>query len=124
MSADHISDRSVLFSADDDTQNYYEAKRLCADSTDALELLLISLLSDARKTGSDTVEFWLDPQLQVTGYALEEIISAAISAANADPGTDAPLLRYVNRVYRTSMIGGGMTVQLFDEENENRLGET
>lgn len=122
MAADHtpISD----FGGSDETQNYYERNGVCADSAERLETLFVSLLTEARRSTSDTVEFWLDPQLNLTGYALEEIFSAAITAANADETITAPPLRAVNRVYHTSASGGGITVQLFYEENEDLLGET
>ncbi|MBE6657389.1 MAG: hypothetical protein E7604_02995 [Ruminococcaceae bacterium] len=120
MAADHTP--VYDFGVRGDTDDYYEQGNLCADSPDALAGLLQTLLTDARRSTSDTVEFRLDPQLNLTGYALEEILSAAITAANADETITAPLLRVVNRVYHTSASGGGITVQLFYEETD-LLGE-
>ena len=126
LSADEIgSDHTPIidFGARGDTQNYYEREGLCADTEEALASLLPSLLTEARRRNAAYVEFCPDPALHLTGYALEELLSAAIQTANDDPSVDAPYLRQVNRVYHTSDNGGGITVQLFYEESE-ALGET
>ena len=57
----------------------------------------------------------LDPAFEITDYALEEALTAAIEAANADESISSPLLRAVHRMYRCTVSGGGITVQLFYE---------
>ena len=121
MAADHTP--LYDFGTQGDTENYYEQMQVCVYSEDALKPLLTSLLTDARREQSPTVEFWLDPSLNMTGYALEEILAQATAAANAGEALNAPYLRPVHRVYHTSKNGGGITVQLFYEESD-ALGET
>ncbi len=121
MEADHTP--LYDFGVRGDTSDYYEQSDLCVYSAETLAPLLTSLLTDARRTQSPTVEFWLDPSLRMTGYALEEVLTQAITAANTDELSETPLLRPVHRIYHTSSGGGGITVQLFYEESDG-LGET
>lgn len=117
---DHTPDND--FGVSTETDNYYEMRNLCAQTEDALEPMLKTLLSDARRTECDYVEFRVSPALALTDYALEEALTAAISAANETEMPETPLLRQINRVYHTSYDGGSITVQLFYEESEP-LGE-
>ncbi|MBR5870202.1 MAG: hypothetical protein IKZ09_04130 [Clostridia bacterium] len=122
ISADHTPLAGLCFPTDGNTQNYYESQDLCITDAAALDGTLQSLLTDARHRGAEAVELWLDPARGITDYALEIAISAAIDAANA--GGNAPQLRQVHRVYRSSANGGGVTVLLFYEENDEQSGET
>ena len=123
IGADHTPMEGLCFPTEDETENYYEQKALCIADADTLGTLLPMLLTDARSGGRDSVEFWLDPTMELTDYALEQAISAAIDAANADEHSLSPRLRQVHRLYRCTVSGGGITVQLFYEEN-NTLGES
>ncbi len=121
MAADHTP--LYDFNVWGDTSDYYEQMNLCADSAETLEQLLQLLLTEARRAQKDTVEFRLTGQLNMTDYALEEVLAAAIHEVNADQTLHTPQLRPVNRVYHTAKDGGKITVQLFYEESEP-LGET
>ena len=124
IGADHTPMTGICFPSDAETKNYYEQRGICIANADALGTMLAALMIDARANLSDCVEFMLDPTVELTDYALEEAIAAAIDAANADDIGNAPRLRQVHRLYRCTVSGGGITVQLFYEENNNEFGET
>ena len=124
MRRDHVPAQGAGFGQGGETNNYYEQMNCCITDAQSLEPMLTALVTDARRTASGAVEFWLDPALGITGYALEEALGAAIVAANADSTAATAELRSVNRIYRTAFGGGGITVQLFYEENDELLGET
>ena len=124
IGTDHIPMDGLDFPSEDETENYYEQRGICVNDAETLGILLPTLLTDARTRCADAVEFMLDPTFEITDYALEEALTAAIEAANADESISSPLLRAVHRMYRCTVSGGGITVQLFYEENNNELGES
>ena len=123
IGADHTPTAGIVFPSDDNTENYYEMQELCITDAAQTDAFLAELLTDARSVGGDTVELWVDPALGITDYALEQALTRAIDTANAQ-ALSAPQLRQVHRVYRSSVGGGGMTVLLFYEENDEQPGET
>ena len=123
MSADHIPADGTAFGDGGDTQNYYEQQGCCIAGETELQPMLTALLSEAQREQVGCVEFRLEPALGITDYALEQALTAAISAVNEAAAADTPLLRQTNRIYHASHDGGSMTVQLFYEESDE-LGET
>lgn len=124
IGADHTMMAGLSFPIEHETENYYEQIGVCVTDADTMHSLLPSLLTDARAHDADAVEFMLDPAFEITDYALEEALTAAIEAANAAEGITGPHLRGVHRLYRSSANGRGITVQLFYEDNNNELGES
>ena len=116
MSADHTPTNADAFRFEGDTQNYYEQLGCYVSCEADLEPMLTSLLSDAQHRQNGCIEFRLDPGLALTDYALEEALTASISAVN-QAAVGGRLLRQTNRVYHTSHDGGSITVQLFYEDN-------
>ena len=115
MSADHTPAGYHGFPDGGDTQNYYEQKGWYIADEAALQPSLTELLSAAQSRAVGCVEFRLEPTLGITDYALEEVLTAAISAVNETAPADTLLLRQTNRIYHASHDGGSMTVQLFYE---------
>ncbi len=117
MSADHTPAEKTAFPKTGGTQNYYERQNCNIPDEASLLPTLTALLSDAQSRAVGCVEFRLEPALGMTDYALEEALTAAISAVNETAPADTPLLRQTNRIYHTSYDGGSITVQLFYEDN-------
>lgn len=115
MSADHTPAYGDAFWPDGETQNYYEQKGLCISEETELVPVLTTLLTDARRSQIGCIEFRLEPGLELTDYALEEALTAAIAVVNQS-AVGGQLLRQTNRVYHTSSDGGSITVQLFYED--------
>lgn len=115
MSADHTPAYGDAFWPDGETQNYYEQKGLCISEETELVPVLTTLLTDARHSQIGCIEFRLEPGLELTDYALEEALTAAIAVVNQS-AVGGQLLRQTNRVYHTSSDGGSITVQLFYED--------
>ena len=116
MSADHTPADNTGFPESGVTQNYYEQQGCYIADESALLPTLTELLTAAQSHTVGCVEFRLEPTLGITDYALEEALTAAISAVNETADTGTPLLRQTNRIYHASHDGTSMTVQLFYED--------
>lgn len=112
IAGDHTAEHDPVPTAVGDTQNYYEQRQLTAASADEVRRLLSALLSEARRTGAEFVEFRYDPM----GTDIAAEIASAIEAVNAED-TAHPRLRSEYKCYPAS-ASGGMTVQLFYEKQE------